>query len=165
MLTKADRDIKVISYQLSTVISSGEYHQNLHTNYLNEVEIVESTPIYCKIKCKGLLPPLTIGVKTKRGEFKAYLSLNNKTPSEQDHDKTYPSNPKRMMYQLPTMQKQFDDDYVYLTLYSLAGASVVLKPYFQSKKEKREDNSDESPAKMAQRMAFEELEERVLARK
>ena len=62
LLKKADREIRVINYKLSTVIASGEYHRLLHPVIDNEIEVVESTAIYCKIKSKGCHAPVNFKI-------------------------------------------------------------------------------------------------------
>jgi len=42
LLTTANKQLKNISYQLSTVISDGEYHLNINPNYSEEFEVIEN---------------------------------------------------------------------------------------------------------------------------
>lgn len=75
LIRNTGREIKCISYHLSTVISNGEVHYEVFNMQPNLVEIIESTPIYVKIPCKGMLSPCRIKFDYQsKGDVKIYMS-------------------------------------------------------------------------------------------
>lgn len=82
ILRNIEREIKCITYKLSTVIADGEYHNVVHPKYETEVEIIESTPIYCKIPCSNQYSPVKIFCLPKaKGDYKCYVSLTAHMPN------------------------------------------------------------------------------------
>ena len=47
-------------YNLSTVISNGDYHTNIEPRFEKKIEVIKETPIYCKIICKNEYMPWKI---------------------------------------------------------------------------------------------------------
>ena len=85
LLRATDRELKCISYKLSTVISDGEYHRLLQQRTENEIEAIESTPIYCKLFCRGELGPARFRVAYKsRGDLRVLVSTAHKMPNESE---------------------------------------------------------------------------------
>lgn len=85
MLRNTDKELKGIKYKLSTVISSGEYHNSIDPRYDNkQIEIIKETPIYCKIPCKNEYAPgkITIWYDSDfKNDMLIYTSLSNPMPS------------------------------------------------------------------------------------
>ena len=52
MLRTTKREIRWLSYKLSTVISDGNYHNLIEPDSVTGVEVIENTFIYCKVPWK-----------------------------------------------------------------------------------------------------------------
>lgn len=46
LLLHATRELRCLTYKISTVVSSGDYHQDLEPSVVNNVEIIENMMIY-----------------------------------------------------------------------------------------------------------------------
>lgn len=98
LIERADREIRVVSYQLTTIISDGNYHQLLYTMMPNPIEVIENTHIYFKVPCKNLYSPAFFKIKYKsRGDLKIFIDSTNKQPVEGDCEHIHKS-PKRFSY-------------------------------------------------------------------
>lgn len=62
---------------MRVVTSDDNFHTILHANRANEVEVIEQTPIACKVNVKGMLSPVkfVVAFKTAGGEGKTTKSL------------------------------------------------------------------------------------------
>jgi hypothetical protein len=59
LLFKTNREIKSLNYKLMRVVTNDEnYHTLLHPGRINEVEVIEQTPIVCKVFVRGMVSPL-----------------------------------------------------------------------------------------------------------
>jgi hypothetical protein len=66
LLFKTNREIKSLNYKLMRVITSDDnYHTVLHPHRTNEIEVIEQTPIVCKVNVKGMLSPVKFSVTFK----------------------------------------------------------------------------------------------------
>lgn len=52
LLKTASKEIKRVSYQLSTLVTDGEQHVQLFNGSVQDLELLDSFPKYCKIFCK-----------------------------------------------------------------------------------------------------------------
>jgi hypothetical protein len=60
-LSRIDKNIKLLLYKLSRVVTTfSEYHITLIPNATVNIDLIESTPIYCKIDTNFKVPPLKI---------------------------------------------------------------------------------------------------------
>lgn len=144
LLRTANREIKNISYQLSTVISDGEYHVKLMAMYPEELEVLEETCMYCKVECKGMLAPakFSVGYKSK-GDLVVYTSYRHSLPSKSRCDNVFKL-PRKFLLFPKDKSKVFANDHIYLCLYSVKGVAVQLEVKFRQQEE--EDMSPKSKA-------------------
>jgi len=71
LLFKTNREIKSLNYKLMRVVATDEnFHTVLYPGRVNDVEVIEQTPIVCKVPVKGMLSPVkfVITFKTSSGE-------------------------------------------------------------------------------------------------
>ena len=124
LLRATDRELKCISYKLSTVISDGEYHRMLQQRMENEIEAIESTPIYCKLFCRGELGPARFRVTYRsRGDLRVLVSTAHKMPNEAESQKGY-NNPDKFVVHSAGRERRFGCEFVYLTFFSSLGCSI-----------------------------------------
>ena len=115
LLDNAKRELRWLSYKLSTVISDGNYHNHLEENLVTRVEIIEDTLIYCKVFCKHKFSPMTLKMSyDKRELLKLYVSSSNKMPNASDWDKEY-IRPRYLRLWAPGRHKKFTKEYMYFT--------------------------------------------------
>lgn len=63
-LARIDKHIKLLQYQLSRIVTSiNEFHIKLLPNATVNIDLIEQTPIYCKIDTTGKMPPLKIQIE------------------------------------------------------------------------------------------------------
>jgi len=97
---------------MRVVATDENFHTVLYPNRVNDVEVIEQTPIVCKVPVKGMLSPLKFvvtfktsgtdnpGGKTPKGQsagsttqtkadLKVYLSTLHKEPGENRFEKVY----------------------------------------------------------------------------
>ncbi len=56
----------------------------------NEVEVIESTPVLCKIITKGVMSPCRVLLKIKgSADIKVFASLTNKEPDDSNCDRVF----------------------------------------------------------------------------
>lgn len=67
MLKNANREIKNISYKLSTIISNGDYYVKVMAKYPEELEVIEESCMYCKIEAKSLPAPAKFSITYRSG--------------------------------------------------------------------------------------------------
>lgn len=60
LIKNTQKQLKCLSYKLSTVISDGNYHNLLEEGQMTRIEVIEDTLIYCKIGLKYKYSPMTI---------------------------------------------------------------------------------------------------------
>ena len=60
LLKNTQKQLKCLSYKLSTVISDGNYHNLLEEGQLTRIEVIEETLIYCKVGLKFKYSPMII---------------------------------------------------------------------------------------------------------
>ena len=84
---------------MRVVTTDENYHTVLHPGRVNEVEVIEQTPIVCKVLVRGMVSPLKFqtqikqttnasGVRTKLvADMKVYMSLTHKEPGESAAEK------------------------------------------------------------------------------
>lgn len=59
LLFKTNREIKSLNYKLMRVVTTDEnFHTVLYPNRINDIEVIEQTPIVCKVPVKGMLSPV-----------------------------------------------------------------------------------------------------------
>lgn len=65
-LDKIDKHIKFLQYKLSRVVTTfKEYHILLSSTTPSVIDLIENTPIYCKIETRNRIPPLKLLVDYK----------------------------------------------------------------------------------------------------
>ena len=97
---------------MRVVATDENFHTMLYPNRLNDIEVIEQTPIVCKVPVKGMLSPVkfVITFKTSGGDnqgaktlknnsnpinqqpnadLKVFLSTIHKEPGENRFDKVY----------------------------------------------------------------------------
>jgi len=82
---KADKEIKQIKHQVSKVIPNGGYHKVLMPNATTSLDLIEDTPIFCKIKLQDMRGPLKLYIEftsQTEADFKIYISDKIIEPSE-----------------------------------------------------------------------------------
>lgn len=90
LLQSATREIRCLSYKLSTVVSDGNYHQVLEPSTCANVEVIENMMIYCKIPAKFGYSPLKVKVNyLTKNDVKIYMSTRNKMPDAGNCDQEY----------------------------------------------------------------------------
>lgn len=57
-----------MQYKLSKVVCSGNYHINIDANIESTIDIIEQTPIYCKLYCQNKMAPLKISLAFKENK-------------------------------------------------------------------------------------------------
>ncbi len=67
LLFKTNREIKSLNYKLMRVVTTDDnYHTLLAPNRMNDIEVIEQTPIVCKVPVKGMLSPLKFVIAFKK---------------------------------------------------------------------------------------------------
>lgn len=126
MLNSATKELKNISYQLSTVISDGEYHIVVMAKYPEDLEVIEETCMYIKIECKGFNAPAKINLEYKTGgDCTVYTSYKYSLPNKLNYDSVF-KRPKRFLLFPEDKSKVFSNNFIYLCLESTHGVSVQL---------------------------------------
>lgn len=65
-LDRIDKHIKLLQYKLSRVVSTfADFHTLLVPNQPTVVDLIESTPIYCKVDTRYRIPPLKVTIEFK----------------------------------------------------------------------------------------------------
>ncbi len=75
----------MMQYRLSKIVTSGSTHINLSTSSGVNIDLIESTPIYCKIDTLGKEAPIKISIEyrdRKEGDFKVFVSDKSSEPNE-----------------------------------------------------------------------------------
>jgi hypothetical protein len=86
LIRKADRDIRQLNYQLSTIISNGAQQKEITPDVPFEIDAIESVPYSMKARVIGNPTPVRFQVKYKTdGDFKIFMSKACKEPSEQNY--------------------------------------------------------------------------------
>lgn len=130
LLSNAKRELRWLSYKLSTVISDGNYHNLLEENLVTRVEIIEDTLIYCKVFWKHKYSPMTLKMNyNKKEQLKLYVSSTSKMPNADDCDKEY-IRPRYLRFWAPGRNKKFVKDYMYFTFYWSNPISVDVSVKF-----------------------------------
>lgn len=63
-LERIDKNIKLLLYRLSRVVTTySEYHIKLLPNASVNIDLIEQTPIYCKIETGSKVPPLKLHIE------------------------------------------------------------------------------------------------------
>ena len=126
MLRTANKQLKNISYQLSTVISDGEYHVTVMNGYSEELEVIEETWMYWKIECRGLFAPakFSISYRTK-GDCMIFTSYKYSLPNKTNWDNIF-KKPRRFILMPGEKSKVFNNDFIYLWLFSKNGVTIQL---------------------------------------
>ncbi|CAI2384502.1 unnamed protein product [Moneuplotes crassus] len=116
LIKSTQKQLKCLSYKLSTVISDGNYHNLLEEGQQTRIEVIEDTLIYCKVGLKYKYSPMTIRFKYNTKEnLRVFYSTLNKMPHELDYEHQY-HKPKKICIWAQGRNKEFDKDYAYLAL-------------------------------------------------
>ncbi|CAI2359273.1 unnamed protein product [Moneuplotes crassus] len=185
MIRKTTKQIKNMTYKLCTVVADGEYHMTLAPNTLEEVEIMEDTPVYCKMYCKGFPSPAKIVIKyISKSDLTVFTSFTRTMPDKNHCDSLYTKPNKfyiqakdqsRLANQLsqapftsPLTLKNFPNEFIYLSLYSLKGCTVKISMSFPDHNPARrlslatggqDENYSENEAEVKER----EKQERIMS--
>jgi len=133
LLFKTNREIKSLNYKLMRVVATDEnFHTVLYPGRVNDVEVIEQTPIVCKVPVKGMLSPVKFvitfktssgdnpGAKTPKSQqmtalaltkadLKVFLSITHKEPGENRFEKVYTNVSIEFSFNLAkTLYFQFD---------------------------------------------------------
>ena len=66
LLFKTNREIKSLNYKLMRVVTTDDnFHTLLTPNRMNDIEVIEQTPIICKVPVKGMLSPVKFVITFK----------------------------------------------------------------------------------------------------
>ena len=126
MLRSANKELKNISYQLSTVISDGEYHVKVMPKNPEELEIIEETSVYCKIEWKGMYAPAKFSITYRsKGDCTIFTSYKYSSPNKLNWDNMF-KKPGRFLIMPSEKSKVFNNDYIYLWLHSKSGVTIQL---------------------------------------
>lgn len=129
-------------------MSNGDYHTKIDPSIERRVEVIQETPIYCKIPCLNEFSPWKITISYEgedKGDLSIYTSLTNPMPSllqckrhyknvkrfvvsEADNEKKKVQNKKFGLAHTGT--NQFTWDYIYLTFMSVHGTTVRISTKF-----------------------------------
>jgi hypothetical protein len=83
MIKKVDKDIRNLSYQLSSIINTQDQTRILVPGITTFVDVIEGVPIHYKMACKGKPAPAKFNIKyATRGDLQVTFSYNNKQPNE-----------------------------------------------------------------------------------
>lgn len=115
LLFKTNREIKSLNYKLMRVVTTDDnFHTLLTPDRMNDIEVIEQTPIICKVPVKGMLSPLKLAITFKtsnlneskpekamqkslagaapvtlNADIKVYVSTTHKEPGESQYEKVY----------------------------------------------------------------------------
>ncbi|CAI2384197.1 unnamed protein product [Moneuplotes crassus] len=116
LIKNTQKQLKCLSYKLSTVISDGNYHNLLEEGQTNRVEVIEDTLIYCKVGLKYKFSPLTIRLKYNSKEnLKVFYSSVSQMPNMKDNEYQY-FKPRKICIWAEGRSKEFEKEYAYFTL-------------------------------------------------
>lgn len=77
-------------FKLSNVVTDGDNHICIEPSNTTSVEVIENTPVYCRIPSKFLYPPAKIKFKHEtKTDLKVYISTIYKTPDSKNSDRVY----------------------------------------------------------------------------
>lgn len=167
LIKSTQRELKCLSYKLSTVISDGNYHNLIEEGQLTRIEVIEDTLVYCKIGCKYKYSPMKLRFKyDKKENLKVYISTTNKMPNQDDCEMTY-QRPRTLALWAPGRNKKFTKDYFYLALWWSSQVSVDILVTFNTMekalgKKKLEQVQIEESGDDNRRKILTEAQERIL---
>eukprot|EP00347_Sterkiella_histriomuscorum_P020931 403335904 len=100
LLSKTDKNIKLMQYKLSKMVCGGSQIPLLSQSNPSNLDLIESTPIYCRIYTHQREGPLKINIEFRdqnsnkfeaqsstqqiQGDFKLYISDKSTEPNEQN---------------------------------------------------------------------------------
>jgi hypothetical protein len=84
LLRKADRDLKIMSYKINSIVSVGDFQREIVDGIPCEVDALEGTLIYLKLKVRGAPTPAKFSF-----EYKLYVSKIHKTPDAINNQKVF----------------------------------------------------------------------------
>lgn len=116
LLQSATREIRCLTYKLSTVVSDGNYHQILEPSTVVNVEVIEDMMIYCKIPAKFGYSPLKVKINyLTKNDVKIYISTKYKMPDASNCDQEYVK-PRIIRVWAEGREKKFAGKLFYITL-------------------------------------------------
>ena len=62
---------------MRVVTTDENYHTLLHPNRINDIEVIEQTPIVCKVPVKGMLSPLKLSIIFKTSSNNGAVGVND----------------------------------------------------------------------------------------
>jgi hypothetical protein len=66
ILTRIDKNIKLLQYSLSKIVTTfKDFHILLTPQNPVCIDLIEQTPIYCKIDTRGRVPPVKVQIEFK----------------------------------------------------------------------------------------------------
>jgi len=88
MLQSTNRELKSLNYRLNRVITSKASHIELAQYRANEIEVLASTPILCKVSTKSQSAPLRVEIvfKSHREALRIFVSKTHSDPNEKNCD-------------------------------------------------------------------------------
>jgi hypothetical protein len=90
LLRKADRDLKIMSYKINSIVSVGDFQREIVDGIPCEVDALEGTLIYLKLKVRGAPTPAKFSFEYKlKGDLKVYVSKIHKTPDAINNQKVF----------------------------------------------------------------------------
>ena len=107
LLKAQDKEIKVMNYMLSRLVQAGDTHINFSLVVPTTVDVIEQTPIFCKVNTEGREPPLKIKLDFKSGEesdLKIFAS--DKCPEPNEANKTHFWQDKKVLYIKPPVYQE-----------------------------------------------------------
>lgn len=132
LLKKTEKELKCLSYKLSTVVSDGNYHNLIQEGPSTSIEVIEETYVYCKIGLKYKFSPMKLRLKYNRKEkLRVYLSTENKMPDHSSCEQEY-QKPSVITLWAPARTKEFTKEYVYLALWCPNQISVKMSVHFNT---------------------------------
>ncbi|CDW87394.1 UNKNOWN [Stylonychia lemnae] len=186
LLQKTDKSIKLMQYKLSKMVCGGINQTLLSQNAPVNLDLIESTPIYCRVYTFQREAPLRINIEFRdkiEGDFKLYISDTSNEPNESNstyyfHNQTkILVDPKRTT--APTshseaLQKaknkdnsrRFQCNYLFLNFTSLRGCSIKVHTKFPREDDdydsrKKHKSNGGSQVRKMQYLIREEVQNRI----
>lgn len=132
LIKSTQRELKCLSYKLSTVISDGNYHNIIEEGQITRIEVIEETLVYCKIGCKYKYSPMKLKFKyDKKENLKMFISTISKMPNQDDCEMMY-QRPRTLALWAPGRSKKFTNEYFYLALLCPSQVSVDILVTFNT---------------------------------
>lgn len=138
LLNKAGKELKVVKYRLSTLVTNGESHIQLFHNTDVKVELISGIIIYARAYVKDKIAPVKILIKKNRKiDLKVLCSHKFTMPNFANASQQFRDSNKINIWPDDIRENTFKNNYLYIGFLSRHDAVIDVRVEFDTKNKRQ----------------------------